>query len=87
VFVPDIELYLQCIFSQLDLLKQWVQQQQELCDKASEQVQLQQQQKSSSGKSSNSSNPTEVQLPPFVANVAALVSAVPIQTMAQAALK
>lgn len=88
MFVPDTELYLQCIFTQLDLLQQWVQQQQELCDKAGDQLQLQQQQKSSSGRSSNSSgNPSEVQLPPFVANVAALVSAVPIKTMAQAALK
>jgi hypothetical protein len=89
VFVSDIELYLQCIFTQLDLLQQWVQQQQEVCEKAAEQAAAQQQQqKSSAGsRSSSSSNPPEVQLPPFVANVAALVSATPIQTMAQAALK
>lgn len=89
MFISDIELYLQCIFTQLDLLQQWVQQQQELCDKAAEQAHLQQQQqqKQAGGSRGNSSNPPEVPLPPIVANVAALVSATPIQTMAQAALR
>jgi hypothetical protein len=88
VFISDIELYLQCIFTQLDLLQQWVQRQQELCDKATEQAALQQQQQQKAGGTrGTSSNPPEVGLPPFVANVAALVSATPIQTMAQAALR
>lgn len=84
-----MELYLQCIFTQLDLLQHWVQQQQEQCDKAAEQAAQQQaqQQQQKSGSRGGSSNPAEVQLPPFVANVSALVLAVPIQTMAQAALK
>jgi hypothetical protein len=84
-----MELYLQCIFTQLDLLQHWVQQQQETCDRAAEQQQQQQQQQQqkAGGSRGGSSNPPEVQLPPFVANVASLVAAVPIQTMAQAALK
>lgn len=93
VFINDIELYLQCIFTQLDLLQQWVQKQQEICDKAAEQAAQQQQQQAAqqkggaSSRSNNSSNTPEVQLAPFVANVAELVSTIPIQTMAQAALK
>lgn len=88
MFISDIELYLQCIFTQLDLLQQWVQRQQELRDRAAEQAQQQQQQQQKAGGSrGTSSNPPEVPLPPFVVNVAALVSATPIQTMAQAALR
>jgi len=88
VFISDIELYLQCIFTQLDLLQQWVQQQQVLSERAAEQAALQQQQQKAAGGSKGSSSSTpEAQLPMFVANVAALVAVVPIQTMAQAALK
>jgi hypothetical protein len=89
VFISDMELYLQCIFTHLDLLQHWVQQHQETCDRAAEQQQQQQQQQHQKGGGSRggSSNPPEVQLPPVVANVASLVAAVPIQTMAQAALK
>lgn len=89
MFISDIELYLQCIFTQLDLLQQWVQQQQVLSERAAEQaaLQQQQQQKAAGGSKGSSSSTPEAHLPTFVANVAALVAVVPIQTMAQAALK
>ena len=86
VFISDMELYLQCIFTQLDLLQQWVQTQQEASERAAEQS-AQQQQRMPGGSRGSNSNTAEVQLPVFVANVAELVKAVPIQTMAQAALK
>jgi hypothetical protein len=31
--IDEIELYLQCIFTQLDLLQRWVQEQQALCER------------------------------------------------------
>lgn len=34
--IADIELYVQCIFTQLDLLQNWVQEQQQLYEKAAE---------------------------------------------------
>lgn len=89
MFISEMELYLQCIFTQLDLLQQWVQKQQQAFERAADQSAQLQQKSSSSGSrgSSSSGNTPEVQLPALVINVAALVAAVPIQTMAQAALK
>lgn len=37
--VENIELYVHCIFTQLDLLQQWVTEQQEACEKAAERAQ------------------------------------------------
>lgn len=89
VFVQDIALYVQCLFTQLDLLQHWVQQQQELCDRAAEQLaqQQHQQQKASGGSRGGSTGVPEVQLTQYVAQVAALMAAVPLQTRAQAALR
>jgi hypothetical protein len=91
----DIEVYLQCLFTQLDLLQQWVVGQMELAEKLADKAAeaAAQQQRSASGASNASSgsraesNPPDAVLPAFVANVASVVSCVPIQTMAQAALK
>jgi hypothetical protein len=95
-YVMDIEVYLQCLFTQLDLLQQWVGQQLALAERAAAEAALQQAQQAqrASGPASapgsgsrGASNPPEAPLPPFVARVASVVGCVPIQTMAQAALK
>eukprot|EP00775_Hariotina_reticulata_P013107 gene13107-13235_t len=89
--VSDIELYLQCIFTQLDLLSTWVNEQQELHEQR--EVESQQRAAAAAGNGTNGSrgsskpSPQLPQLPSFVANVSSLVTGVPLQTMAQAALR
>eukprot|EP00879_Flechtneria_rotunda_P008531 GHRR01008938.1.p1 GENE.GHRR01008938.1~~GHRR01008938.1.p1 ORF type:complete len:1480 (+),score=620.50 GHRR01008938.1:516-4442(+) len=83
--IPDMELYVHCTFTQLDLLKQWMQEQQELADKAAEAATTRQ--TIGAGNRSGLTSSPEPQLSVFAANVQQLVSAIPIQTMAQAALR
>lgn len=143
--MDNIELYVHCIFNQLDLLKQWVQEQQDACERAAERAAQQAAQQAAAsgeftgfirilmvvtwralvallcimlpmcsvvlaeafwlscahlsettlllfllfdaGNSRSVSKTPEPQLPTFVANVSLLVNAVPIQTMAEAALR
>eukprot|EP00878_Enallax_costatus_P022474 GHUV01023843.1.p1 GENE.GHUV01023843.1~~GHUV01023843.1.p1 ORF type:complete len:1333 (+),score=447.74 GHUV01023843.1:514-3999(+) len=86
--VENIELYVHCIFTQLDLLQQWVTEQQEACEKAAERAQqAAAQQAAAAGNGRAVPKIPEPQLPAFVSNVATLVNAVPIQTMAEAALR
>ncbi|WIA34494.1 hypothetical protein OEZ86_012821 [Tetradesmus obliquus] len=83
--IDEIELYLQCIFGQLDLLQRWVQEQQAAAEKQAADAAAQ---AAAAGGNRQAQPPVvDVALPPFVANVASILTAIPIETRAQAALR